>query len=516
MSPGERLEITAQFEKPLGIEHFPIRLTFKDALDAEEFRRNLSHGMFFGALLTFCVMFLLSPDFLMNAASKWFAVYLAFIALLAMHSHGYGLSVLGLSSQMYFPMIRVLHSGVVLCYVFFVLSFLNASRSYPMFWRCAVAYIFVSLPIAFLEHTLASAQFQMIANLVPVTFLLLGSVGAYLAVRDRLDGARFFATGFLVLVITGVVNYLASLPPLAVWNDTIDQLTMVMQTGDAVIFGGALLSQMYGMRRARDEAVDAQMSEMRRRLDLNSKLLSTEGDLRRARDLAERHRANLAETSHDLRQPISSLRIALEAAQSRAPETVSDLSAGIDFLDNLLEQTLAQTRPVPGAASAEGQSEHESAVDVEVIFLNAQRMFAQEAAQKGIELTIVPCALAVRVPTIDLIRIVSNLVSNAVRYAQDGRVLIGVRRRNGHAAIEVWDTGPGLSEEAQVQVMQRYVRAAAPGAPSGEGLGLAIVRQLADKNGLSLSVRSTPGKGSVFAVDGLVIVENALQPLTNK
>lgn len=516
MSPGERLRIRAVFEKPPGAGLFPISILTKDMFDAQNQRRGLAHGMFFGAAVIFVVLFLLSPNFLMNAASNWFGLYLASIALLNMHSHGYSIDFFEISPNAYFPLTRLLHTFVMLFYLLFILSFLKAREAYPVFWRCVWAFIILGTTIAALEQLLASGSFQAVANLVPLTFLIFGSLGAYLAVRDGLHGSRFLMAGFGVLVFAGVINFLASLPRFAQWNEPIDQVTLLLQTADALIFGVALLSQIYGLRHARDQAVGAQLAETQRRLDISNKLLSTKVDLNKARDLAERHRTSLASTSHDLRQPIASLRNSLEIAKSRSPGLVSELSAGVEFLDRLLEQTLTQVRmeaPVHGATEAVDTKE---AVELQVILLNAQRMFASEAAPKGIDLRIVDSSLVVSISPIDLIRMVSNLTANAVRYSASGAVLIGVRRRHGYAAIEVWDTGQGIPPEQLDAVQQRYTRGAGSGSSPGEGLGLSIVKELAEQNGLTLKVRSVPERGSVFSIEGLVIVHDVPAAMTSQ
>ncbi len=501
-SPGEQLRLRAVFEAHPTAEFFPISVLSKDLFDAQDQRRRLAHGLFFGAMMTFVALFFLSPNFLLNAAPNWFGVYLASLALLNMHSQGYSLEVLHITPDVYFLATRVLHTCVMLFYLLFILYFLRAATAYPVFWRSVWAFIIIGTTIAVLEQLLASAKFQAIANLVPLTFILLGFWGAYLAVRDRLHGARFFMCGFGLLAVGGVINFMASLPRFALWNEEIDQLTLGIQTADALVFAGAILNQVYGLRRARDQAVTAQLAETDRRLELSNQLLSKEGDLRRAHDLAERHRSNLASTSHDLRQPIASLRASLDIAKERSPELVSELSAGIEFLDSLLGQTLTKTRLT---SHIQETPEHGDDTDLQVIFRNAQRMFAMEADKKGIALKIVDSSLVVCMPAIDLIRIVSNLTSNAVNYTSTGAVLIGARRRAGHAAIEIWDTGSGILPDQLDKVLEPYVRGPSTDAASGEGLGLSIVKELADRNGLTLKVRSAYGKGSVFIIEGLVI-----------
>lgn len=504
LRPGDTFTLGMRFETQPGPEHFPISLITKDDHDQFERQRGLSHGMFFGAMLILAVLFLLSPNYLLNAASNWFGLYIISMALLNMHSHGYGLYLFDLGASLHFPIIRLLHACVMLFYLLFVLSFLRAAQAYRGYWLSVWVFIGVSLSIAIIEQLLASAQFQSVANLVPLGFLIIGGWGAFLAVRDNLHGAHFFMAGYVVLLTGGWLNYLGSLPQFVVWNEQIDQATLLLQIFDALIFGSAILNQVYGIRDERDRAVEGQLVEARRRLELNQKLQAARGDLRSAKSLAEQHRATLAATSHDLRQPLASLRIALETAKVRMPELVSDLSTGIDFLDDLLGQILVETR-------AKGQDAYPSyavaeTLELQLILQNVQRMFAKEAAQKGVMLHVVNSSISVHIPAIDLIRMVSNLTANAVRHAQSKRILIGVRRRSGKAAIEVWDSGCGLPPEQLEHVMLPYARGTVTSDASGEGLGLSIVKKLADDNKLTFKACSLHGKGSVFRIAGLNIV----------
>ena len=88
-----------------------------------------------------------------------------------------------------------------------------------------------------------------------------------------------------------------------------------------------------------------------------------------------------------------------------------------------------------------------------------------------------------------------------MRYTQHGRILVGCRRRGGRLAIEVCDTGPGIAARDQERMFARYTQGEeAQNRQAGFGLGLAIVRQLAERLGHEVRLHSVEGRGSRFAV----------------
>lgn len=99
-----------------------------------------------------------------------------------------------------------------------------------------------------------------------------------------------------------------------------------------------------------------------------------------------------------------------------------------------------------------------------------------------------------------LIQVVFNLVHNAVKYTDEGTITIRATATNGMAYVQVEDTGVGIEEDALQTIFQPYEQAElnAVRASGGFGLGLSISKQLIELHGGTLSVHSTPGKGSIF------------------
>jgi len=211
----------------------------------------------------------------------------------------------------------------------------------------------------------------------------------------------------------------------------------------------------------------------------------------------------LAAVSHDLRQPLQTLDI-LQGVLVRKVEdrevlrTVDDLGATLGAMTDTLN-TLLDIDQLESAAIEPEITDFQ----VSELLDRMRDQFADYTRGKGLDLRIVDCGATVQSDLRLLARIVQNLLSNAVKYTDTGKVLLGCRRRGRVLRIEVRDSGIGIPEDQLEAVFNKYHRVSAgPREPSGGlGLGLSVVRRMADLLGHDLDVRSTLGKGSMFAVE---------------
>lgn len=223
-----------------------------------------------------------------------------------------------------------------------------------------------------------------------------------------------------------------------------------------------------------------------------------------ARRLAERANQEksrfLAAASHDVRQPLHALGHFVDALRERsfdaeAERIVTSIRHAHESLAALHGELMEISRLDSGAVVCRKRD-----VRVAEIVERLQAEAAPRAAERGLGFRIVARDLVLHVDPEVLLRILRNLVANAIAYTPRGRVLVAIRKRGDHALVQVWDTGIGIDEADHERVFAELYRVdeAGRGTDGGLGLGLAIVRRLARLLGTEVTVRSAPGRGSCF------------------
>jgi two-component system OmpR family sensor kinase/two-component system sensor histidine kinase QseC len=208
------------------------------------------------------------------------------------------------------------------------------------------------------------------------------------------------------------------------------------------------------------------------------------GLLQRLGDALGAQRAFVADAAHELRSPLTALKLQMQLLQ-RAPDAdaraqaAQALNAGIDRAARLVEQLLTLARAEPGAAAPA----HES-VDLSSVVRNALAETVPFAASRGSTVELFADALVrVQGDARALTALARNLADNAVRYAPPGaRVELRVFTEAGVPVLQVDDAGPGIAPAERERVFDRFYRHAA-GDEAGTGLGLAIVRSVAERHG---------------------------------
>lgn len=272
-----------------------------------------------------------------------------------------------------------------------------------------------------------------------------------------------------------------------------------------VLYSGRRLSEVVVMAVTRD----AQNERLVARL--KSEKSRAESERRAVAAASERRAKFFAGANHDLRQPLQAMGIYLQILQMQStPETkdvIAQLGATAQNISTLVEQLLEVSRIETGHLDVKMEN-----VSVAEHFAELAAEFAPVAASKGFFFLTRPLPLTVHTDPLFVKRILTNLITNAIRYSRKpgSKIVLAARRlRNGRITIGVYDQGPGISEEDRHRIFEAFYRGeAGKHSETGYGLGLSIVSGLAKRLGIPITVGSRLGRGSVFRLE-FTSVKNA-------
>lgn len=265
-----------------------------------------------------------------------------------------------------------------------------------------------------------------------------------------------------------------------------------------VLYSGRRLSEVVVMAVTRD----AQNERLVARL--KSEKSRAESERRAVAAASERRAKFFAGANHDLRQPLQAMGIYLQILQMQStPETkdvIAQLGATAQNISTLVEQLLEVSRIETGHLDVKMEN-----VSVAELFAELAAEFAPVAASKGFFFLTRPLPLTVHTDPLFVKRILTNLITNAIRYSRKpgSKIVLAARRlRNGRITIGVYDQGPGISEEDRHRIFEAFYRGeAGKHSETGYGLGLSIVSGLAKRLGIPITVGSRLGRGSVFRLE---------------
>jgi CheY-like chemotaxis protein/two-component sensor histidine kinase len=210
---------------------------------------------------------------------------------------------------------------------------------------------------------------------------------------------------------------------------------------------------------------------------------------------------------HALALTVGELR---EAA--RAPELAAlarRIDRSVDALEDLLDALLDVSKLDAGAVQPERR-----AFPLQPLLERLADEFAPAAEAKGLRFRVARTSLWTESDPALLGRCLLNLVANAVRYTREGGVVVGCRRRGGEAEIVVADSGIGIAAADRARIFEEFFQAGSPqrDRAQGLGLGLAIVERIVRLLGHAVTVKSQPGRGSVFGVRVPIVAPSAGAP----
>ncbi len=268
-----------------------------------------------------------------------------------------------------------------------------------------------------------------------------------------------------------------------------------------------------------DDALNRAKESLEQRVkDRTAELTAVNEELGKARHEAET--ANLGKTrflasaGHDISQPLNAARIYTSSLVERTADEEHEhhdmalkIDSALSSVESIIGAVLDISRLDAGALTASP-----TVFSMNEFLDRLRNDFQPAASKKELELVVMPSSAVVETDRALLMRLSQNLISNAIKYTNCGKVLVGVRRSEPDLLLCVYDTGIGIPEKKMKSIFNEFERLSEGAViASGLGLGLSIVDRISKVLSSEVKVRSVPGKGTAFTVS-LTPAERALTP----
>lgn len=504
-SPGDQVTIYVRFWTE-GSTNLPLSVETVESFTVTASQKSAKNFVFYGMMLVLIAIALLSMLVLRQAIFPAYIAYAASTLLYIMHSDGVAFQYLWPGFPLFNSVASVVTgSAYVVFGSIYARVFLNTHKYHPLIDKVLLAIIAGTVLLvlsAFVIETSLVKKYLILVALFAVTVF---TVAGLVAARQRFREVRFYVLAWLGAAASAAMMTSRHWFGVEISQEfQYDSMRAVMVI-DAMLMGMAIIDRYNQLRANHQTALESSLHQAQRNLDMTKRLRDLEARYELVVQNSARRDRQLENTVHDLRQPLHSLRLAVHGAIRGEPDKSdghADINESFSYLETLVTDHLDQVAGEQCDGGALGEESGIATMSLNDILRSVHEMFIPDAESKGLTFVYVPTSTKVPVEPLEVMRIVTNLVSNAIKYTDEGKVLIGARKMPKGVRVEVHDTGPGLTGDTFAEACRRSVRLAAQqNGPVGHGVGLDIVAELAERCGYTIRFLDRRRAGTGIAVE---------------
>ncbi len=486
LAPGEAATLLVEYYSQ-GASRISMSVETPDSFAAYARVQEAKNYAFYGMMLVMIAMASIALLVLRRAVLAAYVGYIASILLYIAHADGVAFQLLWPNLPQFNSMASVVAGSAVMVFGgLFAITFLETRRYHPTMHRILVSVIACVVVLDVVLWAIAPQLLkQLLVVMISVCTLTFISAGV-IAARTRFRAVRFYLLAWLVSLVPAILftaRFALGLESTILTPYDTVRLALIF---DALMMGLAVFD---GYNQQRQAAFEETLSHARRNLLLGERLAVLEESYEQVKSAARQREESVKDTVHDLRQPMHALRLSLrQMFLPRAEQTpdIGQVETALSYMERLVADRLADGAP---RADLEGSSPSSPGEPrLHAVLHGVVDMFAAEAAARHLGLRLAIVAHDADVPSYPLMRVVANLVSNAIKYTARGRILVALRREGRGYRIEIHDTGPGLSGPSFDRALLRNERLERDrSAAEGSGLGLAVVSEIVAAEGWRIS-----------------------------
>lgn len=487
LQPGDAATILVSYYSQ-GTSRISMTVETTDSFVAHSRVQQAKNYAYYGMMLVLVAM---ASVALLVLRQSIFAAYVGYVVSLLVyvaHTDGVAFQYLWPDQPQFNSMASVVAGSSSMVFgALFAMLILQTRRYHPILHRIIGAVI-VSVLIVDISLWATAPQLlkQILVVMISVCALTF-MTSSIIAARTRFRAVRFYLLAWLASLIPAALftaRYAFGFETTVITlYDTI-RLALIF---DALMMGLAVFDSYNQQRQA---ALEATLAHAQRNLALGERLAVLEEQYESVKSTARQREESVKDTVHDLRQPMHALRLSLRQMFNPRAESAPDIGqveTALSYMEKLVTDRLADDPATALPVSGHDTPPEGAEPQLHAVLLGIADMFAAEAQAKGLRLRLVLAADDADVAAYPLMRVVANLVSNAIKYTGEGRIVVALRRAGGGHRIEIHDTGPGLAGAEFERALQRNERLDRDRSRAeGSGLGLAVVNQIVHANGWNL------------------------------
>ncbi len=487
LEPGEATIIYIGYWSD-GASEMPISFETPASFEKLSARADIFNAAIYAACLAMVAFTLMATAVMRWRVHVTYALYFVCVVLFLAHMEGYTFRYLW-PDWPRFNAYGSLSIGYALSFfaILFTREFLKLRNHAPFLDRVGIGIMITTLLVVLLGSlgdTQFIKRFGFVFNFGTTVFLIASAV---VSIRHRQPGAVYYLVGwsaiFIATLLSAITHWIEDVFALSMTSNFISIAVLF----EAMIFTLAISAQVRVLRQDKVQA----MAERLAATEENLRLVRERAD---AMAEAEARRTQLASASHDAKQPLMALRLALEGETGKG-EQGRKLREILSYLDSLIGRQLSETSPdrtISPDTVATPQP-----CDAKKMVARLDDMFRAEAEAKGLRFISRARPAQGACDPMPVLRILSNLLANAIQHTSTGSVGVVAHSTDAAVHFEIFDTGPGMNEEELEAAREAYAK----GPEShGHGLGLMIAYEIAGAYGLDLSANPRSRGGLRFTL----------------
>jgi signal transduction histidine kinase len=504
LAPGERADLLIAYWSGVSSK-VDFSIQTKESFDAIAAHKTAKNFFFYGMMILLITIAFLSLLITRQPVFLAYCGYALFAMLFVMHGDGVAFQFLWPTLPLFNSNASILTgSGLNVCGAAYARVFLRTRERLPRLDKLLMGMIVLTVALVVvlspLNTQLLKQSLVAISLLSFLVFAISGVVAYFSGYRD----VRFYALAWVGAMVSVTLMFLRHFSEIEIPQGMVHDSMRTVMVLDALMMGLAIADRYNQLRKSRQSAMQQSLDAAQKSLSLNRRLAELQARHELAMDLARSRDTRIQNVAHDLRQPLHALRLSimnLQSAQHSEPGAAQKIEASFDYLETLIARQLEANDDI--APPGGGDDAPIAELGLQEILSAVEEMFRSDAHEKGLSLRLRPSDLDAQGDALVLTRILSNLVSNAIKYTDSGGILIGTRKKKGTIRVEIHDTGSGMSEAEFAEASKRNVRLQSGlSRAEGSGLGLAIAIDLAQRNGMRIersNLRET-GLGLVLVI----------------